>query len=521
MRLHDHLEYYARERPELDFAIMGDQHITYAEANLLVNQLAHAFMESGLQKGDRFAYLSKNSLEYPIVYFGASKAGVVPVPLNYRLAPPEWSFIINDSQAKLVLSSGEYQDGIDGIRDTLETVDRYLAIDGHLDAGWEDYRAWVTGQSDAPPEGEISDDDDVYQMYTSGTTGHPKGAVINHAAVTAHVMQFSHAISLTPGDRDLIVAPMYHAAAALTAFSVIYQSGTLVIHEDFVPQEVVRALSEEKIAAISIVPAMIQACLVYVPDVAERTYDTLKLIAYGASPIAEQTLRRAIEVFKCDFLQAYGMTELTCLATTLSSADHVRALANKPELLLSAGRPVVGTEVRIVDENDRPLPHGAIGEIVVRGPQMMKGYWRLPDATAEALRGGWMHTGDAGVMDDEGFLYIQDRVKDMIVSGGENVYPRVVEDVLFAHPAIADAAVIGVPDPQWGETIKAVVVLREGTSVTADDIMDFCRGKLGGFERPRSVDFVAELPRNATGKVLKRVLREPYWAGQGRRVSGV
>jgi acyl-CoA synthetase (AMP-forming)/AMP-acid ligase II len=335
------------------------------------------------------------------------------------------------------------------------------------------------------------------------------------------MMQVSHFLSLAPGDRDLIVAPMYHAAAALTAFSVVYQSGTLVIHEDFIPPEVVTALSEERILATTLVPAMIQACLVYVPDVAERTYDTLKIIAYGAAPIAEQTLRRAMDVFKCDFLQAYGMTELTAVATNLSPADHVRALESKPELLLSAGRPILGTEVRIVDENDCLVPNGAMGEIVVRGPQMMKGYWKLPDATAEALRGGWMHTGDAGVVDDAGFLYVQDRVKDMIVSGGENVYPRVIEDVLFTHPAIADAAVIGVPDPQWGETIKAIVVLREGAAATDEDIMDFCRGKLGGFERPRSVDFVAELPRNATGKVLKRVLREPYWEGHSRRVSGV
>ena len=521
MRLHDFLEYGARERPDQDFAIMGERRITYAEANLLANQLAHAFMESGLQKGDRFAYLSKNSMEYPLVFFGASKAGVVPAPLNYRLAPREWAFIINDSQAKLVLSSAEYQDSLDSIRDAIEAVDRYLAIDGHSDAGWEDYRAWVAGRSDASPECEIGDDDDVYQMYTSGTTGHPKGAVLGHAAVTTQMMQLSHGMSYTPGDRRLIVAPMYHAAAVLTAFSVMYQSGALVIHEDFIPQQVVTALSEENIAAVTLVPAMIQACLVHVPDVAERTYDTLKQISYGASPIAEQTLRQAMEVFKCDFRQGYGMTELTCVATALSPADHLRALESKPELLLSAGRPLIGAEVRIVDEDDCPLPPGVIGEIVVRGPQMMKGYWQLPEATAEALRGGWMHTGDAGIMDDEGFLYIQDRVKDMIVSGGENVYPRVVEEVLFAHPAIADAAVIGVPDPQWGESIKAVVVLREGAAATADDIIDFCRDKLGGFERPRSVDFAASLPRNATGKVLKRVLREPYWADHGRRISGV
>lgn len=521
MRLHDFLEFHARERPDVDFAVMGDRRLSYAEADARANQLANAFIEAGLRKGDRFVYLSKNSLEYPIVYFAASKAGVAPVPLNYRLAPPEWAYIVNDSQSKMLLSSGEYMEGIDGIRGELETVDRYVAVDRDGGSGWEGFRAWVDGQPDSRPDREVDDRDDLYQMYTSGTTGRPKGAVLAHAAVTTHIAQVSQLFSLDSGDRDLIVAPLYHAAAAVTAFVVVSLGGTLVIQEEFVPPDVVQALSEGNIAHTTMVPAMIQACLVLVPDVAERNYDTLKGITYGASPVAEQTLRRAMEVFKCDFIQAYGMTELTAVATFLSPSDHQRALESKPDLLLSAGRPIVGTEIRIVDEDDHDVPNGTIGEIIVKGPQVMKGYWNLPEETDEALRGGWMHTGDAGVVDDEGFVYIQDRVKDMIVSGGENVYPRMVEDVLFTHPTVADCAVIGVPDPQWGETVKAVVVLREGATATAEEIMDFCRGKLGGFERPTSVDFVADLPRNATGKVLKRVLREPYWEGHGRRVAGV
>jgi len=258
-----------------------------------------------------------------------------------------------------------------------------------------------------------------------------------------------------------------------------------------------------------------------VPDVDQRRYDDLRLIHYGASPIAEHTLRRAIEVFQCDFTQGYGMTEMTAAITNLSAAAHRRALAEKPELLLSAGQPTAGTEIRIVDADDNVLPNGTIGEVIARGPQMMKGYWNQPEATAQTLRGGWMHTGDAGTLDDDGYLYIQDRVKDMIVSGGENVYPRMVEEVLFQHPAIADVAVIGVPDERWGETVKAIVVLREGKQANADELIEFCRDKLGGFERPRSVEFVDALPRTPSGKVLKRTLREPYWAGQKRRVGGV
>ncbi len=521
MRLHDFFDYRARERPDEEFAVQGDRRMTYREAAAEVNRLANAFLSAGLAAGDRVTVLSKNSIEYAVFYYGASKAGVVPVPLNYRLAPPEWAYIVNDAGAKMLIAADEYVKAIDSIRGELGSVERFVAIDGAGAAGWDDYRRWVAGQPATPPDRSVANEDDVYQMYTSGTTGHPKGAVLTHGALTSNMVQIATALEVRVGERYLIVAPMYHAAAALTSFNCIYSGGCLYIQEDFNPVEVVRALSEERIGLAMLVPAMIQGCLVMAPDVAERSYDDLRLIVYGASPIAEQTLRRAMDVFRCDFSQAYGMTETTAGLTFLLPSDHRRAVKEQPELLLSAGRPIVGTELRIVDENDSPVPNGTIGEIIARGPQLMRGYWNLPDESAEALKGGWMHTGDAGTMDDEGYIYVQDRVKDMIVSGGENVYPRVIEDVLFQHPAIADVAAIGVPDEQWGETVKAIVVLREGQAAAEEEIIEFCRGKLGGFERPRSVDFVSELPRNPSGKVLKRELREPYWAGHKRRVAGV
>ena len=520
MRLHDFFDYYARDYPDADFAIQVDRRISYGEARDEVNRLASAFASAGIRRGDRVAVLSKNSIEYVILYYGASKAGAVPVPLNYRLAPPEWAYIINDSQAKMLIASAEYLEAADDIRSELETVSQFVAIGGPGASGWNDYRGWVGKQPANPPGQYITADQDLLQMYTSGTTGRPKGAVLTHENVTTNLLQTSPSMALNRGDRFLIVAPLYHLAAAFSSFCTVSRGGCIYLQEEFNPLEVVRVLSEEKISWSVLVPAMIQACLVAVPDVAQRSYKDLKCIAYGASPIAEETLRRAIDVFKCDFMQAYGMTELSPAATILSPSDHRRGLESKPELLLSAGRAVPGTDLRIVDEDDRPLPNGTMGELLVRGPQVMKGYWNLPDETAEALRGGWMHTGDAGTMDDEGYVYLQDRVKDMVVSGGENVYPRVVEEVLFKHPAIADAAVIGVPDEQWGETVKAVVVLREGASATHEEIIEFCRGQLGGFELPRSVDLVSSLPRGASGKVLKRELREPYWEGRARRVAG-
>ncbi len=519
MRLHDYFDWHAREQPDAPFSFFAGKTLSYAQARARANQIANALIAEGIKPGTRIAILAKNCAEYAVFYFGAAKAGAVPVPLNFRLAPPEWSYIVNDAGAELLIARGGLVEAIDPIRGELKTVKRCLSFEAPARPGWDDYEAWVGRQPESAPEREIDPNDDVYQMYTSGTTGRPKGAVIQHRAVTANISQLSSIAPISAGERYLIVAPMYHAAATIASFWIVQQGGALYILEDFVPAEVVRAMSEEHLVGATLVPAMIQACLVAVPDVAQRRYDELRVMVYGASPIAVETLRRAIEVFGCDFAQGFGMTETTAVATILSTADHQRALAGKPGLLLSCGRAIPGTSVRIVDENDREVPRGTIGEVLVRGPQLMRGYWNLPEASAEALRGGWMHTGDAATMDDEGFVYIQDRVKDMIVSGGENVYPREVEDVLFQHPAVADAAVIGVPDAQWGEAVKAVVVLRAGKTATETELVDHCRAKLAGYKRPRSVDFIAELPRNPSGKVLKRELREPYWKGHTRRVG--
>jgi acyl-CoA synthetase (AMP-forming)/AMP-acid ligase II len=514
MRLHDFLDYRAREQGEASFAIQGDRQITYRSALVEVNRLANALINSGLQRGDRMAILSKNSIEYMLLYFASSKAGLVTIPLNYRLAPAEWSYILNDAEAKVLFAAGNYLQDVETIRSGLKSIEKFIAIDG-AGTGWQEYQSLIADQPETAPVRDVKSQDDLFQLYTSGTTGHPKGAVLTHQSVTTHILQMALVHNVQPGERLLLVAPVFHVAGLNAgAFPCLSAGGCLYIQADFKPDEVVRVLSEERIGIAILVPAMIQACLTAVPDVAERRYDDLRLIHYGASPIAEATLRRAMEVFKCEFSQGYGMTEMSAAIAVLSWADHQRALREKPELS------VLGTEVRIVDAEDNPVPNGTIGEVLTRGIQMMTGYWKQPKASAEALRGGWMHTGDAGILDDEGYLYIQDRVKDMVVSGGENIYPRVVEEVLFKHPAIAEVAVIGVPDEQWGETLKAIVVLRQGMTATDDEIIDFCKGKLGGFERPRSVDFVDSLPRTPSGKVLKRILREPYWAGRSRHVAG-
>jgi acyl-CoA synthetase (AMP-forming)/AMP-acid ligase II len=519
MRLHDFLDYNARERPDAEYGVDEQRSLSYGEAGREANRLANALVASGLDRGDRIAVLAKNCIEYTVLYHACSKAGVVPVPLNFRLAPPEWEYIINDSGAKLVIARGELVPALDKVRGGLATVKQLIALAAETPAGWQSFGEWIGDQPDTAPDRAVSSDDDVYQMYTSGTTGRPKGAVITHRALSFQLLQALTTLRGEPGKRVLIAAPLYHAAAAVTAFNAASWGGAMYIQEDFDPAEVVRALDEERIANATLVPAMIQACLVMVPGVKEREYADFELLVYGASPIAVETLRQAIATFGCRFVQGYGMTETTAALTYLMPEDHDRALAGREELLLSAGRPLLGTEIKIVGEDGERVPNGSVGEICGRGPQLMKGYWNLPEATAEAIVDGWMHTGDAGMVDDEGYVYVQDRTKDMIVSGGENVYPREVEDAIFQHPAVADVAVIGIPSEKWGEEVKAIVVLKADAEATADDIVQHCKGRLGGYKQPRSVDFAAALPRNPSGKVLKKELREPYWKGRERRVS--
>lgn len=519
MRLHDFLDYNARERPDAEYGIDEQRSLSYGEAAREANRVAQALVSSGLDVGDRIALLAKNCVEYTVLYHACSKAGVVPVPLNYRLAPPEWQYIINDAEAKAVIARGELVAALDTVRGGLPAVKQRIALDAETPPGWRAFGDWTGGHPDSAPDRDVSIDDDVYQMYTSGTTGRPKGAVLTHRALAFQLLQALTTMRSDPGDRVLIVAPLYHAAAAVTAFNAASWGGSMYIQEDFNPVETVRALDEERIANATLVPAMIQACLVLVPDVRERKYADFKQLVYGASPIAAETLRQAMDTFGCRFVQGYGMTETTAALTYLMPEDHERALAGEEGLLLSAGRPLLGTQIKIVDENDERVPTGTVGEICGRGPQLMKGYWNLPEATAEAIVDGWMHTGDAGRLDDEGYVYVQDRTKDMIVSGGENVYPREVEDAIFKHPAVADVAVIGIPSEKWGEEVKAIVVLKADAQASADDIVQHCKGLLGGYKQPRSVDFADELPRNASGKVLKKELREPFWKGHERRVG--
>jgi fatty-acyl-CoA synthase len=515
--IHDYLDYWTEREPDRVVITDGEKSLTRAEFSVRSRRIAQ-LLNDLIEPGSRFAILGKNSFDFLACYFAASLSGTVPVPLNYRLAPREWRFIIDDAGAELVVADVEFAAGLDTVREGLEKPVHFFGLDGAI-AGWPSFDDAVNAMSDDRLDHRGSPDDLVYQMYTSGTTGLPKGAMISQRALVAHLAQLSAAVGVIDDPRTLTAVPMYHASGAITGINAIAQGGSVYTMTDFIPNEVARVLDEEAITSVTFVPAMIQALLVMVPDLAEREYPRLASIAYGASPIAAETLRAAIGAFGCDFIQIYGMTETTAAATALYPDDHVRALAGEEALLLSAGRPVLSTEVRIVDDEGNDRPRGEVGEIVIRGPQLMDGYHNRPDATAEALADGWMHTGDAGSIDDGGYLYVSDRVKDMIISGGENIYPREIEDVLFQLPAVADAAVIGVPDEKWGEAVKAVIQVKDGETLTEAEVRAHCRSNLGGFKQPASVDFIEQIPRNLSGKVLKKDLRAPYWEGHERNVS--
>ena len=523
-RLYQTLDHWAARQPDQLFALDAGRGLTYADARLATVQLASALRAANLRPGERIAVLSSNRIEVVLLYYAASAAGITVVPLNTRLSADEWAFILSDARPRAVFVDRPFVAGIDALRLTLGgSVERYIALD-LADArrpGWQPFQQL---QADAPdPEPVVAApqaDRDVLQLYTSATTGKPKGAVLTERALCANIGQIAEAITITPGERSLVVAPLFHAAVVPSTLAPVACGGTIYVQPEFRPAEIVRVLAQERIGFAVLVPAMLHACLTSVPDLAMRRFEALRLVYYGSSAIAEPTLRASIDAFRCGFMQSYGMTEASQAVSFLAPEDHLRGLADQPKLLLSAGKAASNTEIAISDAQDRRLGPGNPGEILVRGPQLMRAYWNQPEATASTLRDGWLHTGDVGTLDEDGYLYIRDRLKDMIVSGGENVYPRAIEDVLARHPAVAEAAVIGVPNERWGETVKAVVVLRPGVHTSSDEVIAFCREHLGGFEVPRSIDFVDALPRNASGKVLKRVLREAYWSNQQRRVAG-
>ncbi|MCZ7526509.1 MAG: long-chain fatty acid--CoA ligase [Acidimicrobiia bacterium] len=507
MEVPDLLSNSAKRFPDRPAVVEGARSLTFAELHERAGRAAAAFTAAGLRRGDRVAFLAFNELEYLEILVATQRAGLIVVPLNFRLAVPELAFMVGDSAPGLLVHGP-------GLREQAEAlgVGRtwHLGSDGAGDA-YEDALDAAPTPVDPP---RLDHADAAAILYTSGTTGRPKGAVLSNGAVWARCTMFGLEVGMTPGDVFVQPLPMFHMAANMSqAFA--YTGGTNVMVKAFDPALVVGELARHRATHVLLVPTMINL-LCEEPTLAGADLSALRMVLYGASPIPPEVLRRAIAALRCDFLQFFGMTE-TAGSSLLRPADHDPD--GHPEWLPSAGTDSLSFETRVVDPDDRPLPPGEVGEIVCRGPSVMDGYWNAPEATMEALRGGWMHTGDLGYRSADGYLYVTDRLKDMIVSGGENVYPREVEDALYEHPAVLEAAVIGVPHERWGEAVHALVVPRAGEAPNPEELIAHCRVRLAGYKVPKSVELVDELPKNPTGKILKRLVREPYWEGHERRVG--
>ena len=504
-------------RPDAPALTYEDITWSYREYRDRSNQLANALLAAGLKKGDRVTVLGKNGAEYMLAYFGCPAAGGVMACANYRLADRELVYIISDTEAHILLLDYEFVDAWERIKGECADVTRVVIIHGAAPDGYESFEAFVAGHPTTRPEVDAHEDDVATQMYTSGTTGVPKGAMLTHRGLITVAIGCAQEFDVGPGDSYLVVAPLYHMAAGMSSFVTILKGARILLHREFDPVATLDAFEKDRVNNALLVPAMI-LFLLQMPGVEERDFSALRQIVYGASPIPYEILTKAMKIFGCGFVQAYGQTESSAVLTMLSQEEHTIGGERGEQILKSAGREILGAEVRVVNEDSSPCMPGEWGEVVARGPILMKGYWKMPEATEKAVRDGWLWTGDVGYLDEEGYLYIVDRSKDMIISGGENIYPREIEEVLYTHPAVADAAVIGVPSEKWGEDVKACIVLKPEEQIAAEDVITFCRENLAAYKCPKSVDFIAELPRNLSGKILKKDLRAPYWEGQERQV---
>lgn len=516
----DVLRFQAQERgDQIAFSFEGED-LTYGDLDRNSNRTANGLIALGVKPGDRIAYMGKNSHLYFEILAGAAKAGAVMTPINWRLAPPEVSYIVNDCQARILFIGPEFTDLLRQIRPSLSHVQAVFGSEGP-DGDIPDYRAWRDGFSENDPNIACAADDDAVQLYTSGTTGHPKGAIMTHGSILvrrtpeeeANLQDWQRS---QPGEISLLAMPCFHVSGTGYGISIMQGGTRAIVVREYDPSKALDFIEQYGISKIFMVPAAIQIMLNH-PRVGEVDFSGLKYITYGASPIPLDLMKKSIEVFGCGFVQMYGMTETSGTIVALNPEDHD---PNGNERMRSVGKPLLGVEIKVIDEAGNPLGPRQVGEIATRSAKNMKGYWNMPEATAATIDAeGWLRTGDAGYLDEDGYLYIHDRVKDMIISGGENVYPAEVENAIYGHPAVADVAVIGVPDAKWGEAVKACVVLKADAEASEAEIIAHARQYIAGYKCPKSVDFITALPRNPSGKILRRELRAPYWVGKDRAVN--
>jgi len=513
----DILHKNARLFPEKLALVFGENRLTWRELYGRVNRFSNSLLGLGLTKGERVVFLSKNSRYFFEIWFSLAQTGLIGITPNYRLGANELSYVIKDSGASTIIVSDEYVELIRKVLAEIPEV-RFLIGMGKNHALPLDYEKMVRNGAETGPNIFVTEDDIRLLMYTSGTTGIPKGAVWTHKSSIPPSWGTIIAARLEVDDIHLNMLPLCLAGGNVACMAFCLKGAPTVILEEFDPIRIFETIEREKVTVTHLVPTMISS-LINHPEVKKYDLTSLRLIMYGSAPISVEVLRQAMETFKCRFIQCYGATETSGFCGFLLPEDHVLTGSEKQlRKIASCGREAIWAELRVVDENDNDIKGGEVGEIIIKGDGVIKEYWKDPDKTKEAIKNGWWHSGDMAKVDEDGYISIVDRKTGMIISGGMNIYPREIESVLYRHPAVKEAVVIGVPDREWGESVKAIIQLKEGMTADEEEIIDFCKQHLASYKKPKSVDFADQFPLGIGGKILKRVVREQYWKGKDRKV---
>jgi long-chain acyl-CoA synthetase len=505
--------------PDKTALIFKQRRMTYQELDRRVNRLANGLLEMGLQKGDRVAVLLHNCPEFIEIYFACTRSGAIFVPINNLLKETELTRIIEYINPRFFLLDPDFEGVIQSLAGGSDSTEFMISLNKSPSEPFTSYEPVLEQGSPTEPKISVSHDDVMAIFLTSGTTGLPKGAMRTHGQNLINAMTGVVELKLDYDDRALLLFPFYHVTFEDQIRHFLMGNTVCMRREGrFDPKEVLEILERERVTICQFVPTMISAML---QEKAIESYDLthLRLIPYAASPMPVELLRKAMKRFNRQFIHFYGQTETGPMTTVLKPEDHIlEGTEAQVARLASAGRAALDFEVRIVDHEGRDVGVGEVGEIIVRSEAMTIGYWNLPEETARTIKDGWLHTGDFGRFDEERYVFIVDRKNDMIISGGKNIYPREIEEVIYTHRAVLEAAVVGVPDNYWGESVKALVVLKEGMNATGEEIIELCKAKLANYKKPKSVEFRRELPKNATGKILKRVIRNEYWKDRDRAV---
>lgn len=508
MLLGDIIRLNGHKTPGRVAIVAEERTVTFGQLRDRMLRVANAMLGLGAEPGDRVGILAENLPEYVECYYGVPTAGMALNFLNYRLHPKEWAWILNNAEARVLIVQDSYLDRITPLLAEIPSVEHVVVIGGKGRGGFPDYDDLVGAARPVEPDVRVNEDDTAWLLYTSGTTGFPKGAMLTHRNLTIAVIESVIEYEPQPDERNLVAFPLCHVSGYSVPVTHL-RGGRIVLTPMFEPELWMRLVDEHGITGTAMAPTMLNFVLQH-PKINEYKLTSLRGLGYGAAAMPVEVLRAAIERFGPIVYSGFGMTELGGNVLTFPKSAHERAIHGEQHLLASCGTPMCLADVRVVDEKMQECPPGVVGEIVVRGEQVLKGYFRNEEGTKKAFEGGWFHTGDMARRDEEGFFYIVDRMKDMILTGGENVYSREVEEVLYLHPAVSEAAVIGVPDPTWGENVTAVIVLKPGMTATEAEIIGTVRDRLAGYKKPKKVIFVDELPKTVSGKIIKRELRERF-----------